>query len=125
MEEWLQVAGQDVRLDKSCTRVQGDQGPLAVLLWRVAIPLAATFRQLGANITSGCSRITGRYMGRVPFAASATSQPITGRSEDQNACHAAGAPRCGRIIGDGSRLGLLETAFVRALWGVTCLSRAK
>ena len=41
-EEWLQVTGQDVRVDKSCSWVLGEQGTPAVLLRGVPIPLAAT-----------------------------------------------------------------------------------
>ena len=43
-EEWLQVMGQDVRLDKCCSWVWGEQGAPTVLLRALPIPLAATFR---------------------------------------------------------------------------------
>ena len=37
-EQWLQVTGQDVRVDKSCSLVQGEHGTRAVLLQGVPIP---------------------------------------------------------------------------------------
>ena len=58
-EKWLQVTGQDVHVDKSCSCAQGEQGAPAVLLRGVPIPLAATFRQLGVDVASRGSRITG------------------------------------------------------------------
>ena len=43
-EEWLRTTGQDVCVDQSCSRVQGEQGAPAVLLRGVPIPTATTFR---------------------------------------------------------------------------------
>ena len=63
-EEWLQVTGQDVSVDKSCSWVSGEQGAPAVLLRGVPIPLAATFRQLGVDVAIGGSRITGPVLSR-------------------------------------------------------------
>ena len=58
-EEWLRITGQDVRVDKSCSWVRGEQGAPAVLLRGVPIPLATTFRQLGVDIAIGGSKATG------------------------------------------------------------------
>ena len=83
-EEWLYVRAQDVRLDKSCSWVQGEQGAPAVLLRGVPIPLAATFRQLGIDVAIRGSRLTGPVLARrleaggAPYAAPPTSQPTTG-----------------------------------------------
>ena len=63
-EEWLQVTGQDVRVDNWCSWVQGEQSAPVVLLRGVAIPLAATFRKLGVDIAIGGSRITGPVLSR-------------------------------------------------------------
>ena len=63
-EEWLQVTGQDVHVDKFCSWVQGEQGAPAVLLRRVSIPVAETFRQLGVDVTIGGSRLTGPVLSR-------------------------------------------------------------
>ena len=63
-EEWLQVTGQDMRVDKSCSWIQGEQGTLAVLLRGVPIPLAATFRQLGVDVAIRGSRVTGPVLSR-------------------------------------------------------------
>ena len=61
-EEWLQVTGQDVRVDKSCSLVRAQQGAPAVLLRGVPIPLADTFRQLGVDVVIGGSRVTGKVL---------------------------------------------------------------
>ena len=63
-EEWLQVTGQDVRVDKACSWVQGERGGPAVLVRGVAILLAETFRQLGVDVTIGGPRITGIVVSR-------------------------------------------------------------
>ena len=53
-----------MRVDKSCSWVQGEQGALAVLLSGVPIPLVETFRQLGVDVTIGSSRFTGPVLSR-------------------------------------------------------------
>ena len=86
-EEWLQVTGQDLRVDKSCSSVHGEQGTPAVLLRGVPISMAATFRQLGVDVTIGGSRVTGPVLSRcawkrggAPYAAPPTSPSMTARS---------------------------------------------
>ena len=63
-EGWLRVTGQDVRVDKSCSWVQGEQGAPAVLLRGIHIPLATTFRQLGVDVAVGGSKATGQVLSR-------------------------------------------------------------
>ena len=63
-EEWLQVTGQDVRVDKFCSWVQGERGAPAVPLRGGPIPLADTFRQLGADVAIGGSRAMGPVLSR-------------------------------------------------------------
>ena len=85
-EEWLQFTGQDVRVDKSCSRVQGERGAPAVVLRGVPILLAETFRQLGVDVAIGGSRITGLVLSRrleragVLSATSPTYPPTTAGS---------------------------------------------
>ena len=101
-EEWLKVTGQDVRVDKSCSWVHGEQGALAVLLRGHLIPLAATFRQLGVDVAIGGSKTTGPVLsrrleaGRSAVRASPTSPPMTAGVGYQQAGHPAGAPWGGR-----------------------------
>ena len=64
MEEWLRITRQDVRVDKSCSWVPGEQGAPAVLLRGVPIPLATTFRQLDVDIAIGGSKATGPVLSR-------------------------------------------------------------
>ena len=54
----LPNTGQDVRVDKSFSWVQGEQGAPAVLLQAIPIPLATTFLQLGVDIAIGGSKAT-------------------------------------------------------------------
>ena len=131
-EEWLQVTGPDVRVDKSCSWVQGEQGAPADLLRGVPIPLAATFRQLGVDVAIGGFRITGPVLSR---------RLEAGRSALRRLPHPSTYDRRERAIGTlVTPLALhgvaiasvterdlrgLETAVVRALWGATRLSRAK
>ena len=63
-EEWLRVTGQDVCMDKSCSWVQREQGAPAVLLRGVPMPLATTFRQLGVDVATGGSNVTGPVLSR-------------------------------------------------------------
>ena len=63
-DEWLRIMGQDVRVDKSCSKVQGERGDLAFLLRRVPIPLADTFHQLGVDVAIGGSQVTRPVMSR-------------------------------------------------------------
>ena len=67
-EEWLQITRQNVRVDKSCSWVQGERGAPAILLSGVPIPPADTFRQLGADIAIGGSRVTRPVLSRRPEA---------------------------------------------------------
>ena len=132
MEEWLQVTGQDIGTDKSCSWVHGEQGAPAVLLRGVPIWLAATFRQLGVDIAIGGSRVTGPVL----------SQRLeAGQSALRLLPHLSTYDRRERAISTlvtplalhGVAIALvtepdlrgLETAVARALWGATCLSRAK
>ena len=63
-EEWVRVTGQDVRVDKSCSWVQGERGAPAVLLRGVPILLETTFRELGVDVAIGGSKITGPVLSR-------------------------------------------------------------
>ena len=76
-EEWLQVTGQDVRADKSCSWVRGEQGAPAALLRGVPIALAATFRQLGVDIAIGGSKTTGPHLSRRLEARRSAVCPLT------------------------------------------------
>ena len=67
MAEWLQVIGQDVCVDNFCSWIQGEHGAPAVLLRGVPIPLAATFHELGVDVTIGGSKITGPVLSRRVF----------------------------------------------------------
>ena len=131
-EEWLRVTGQDVRVDKSCSWVQGEQGAPAVLLRGAPIPLATTFRQLGVDIAIGGSKTTGLVLSR---------RLEAGRSALRRLPHLSAYDRRERaIITLVTPLALhgvavapvtepdlrgLETAVVRALWGPARVSRAK
>ena len=131
-EEWLQVTGQDVRVDKSCSWVQGEQGAPAVLPRGVPIPLAATFRQLGVDVAIGDSSIAGPVLSR---------RLEAGRSALRRLPHLSTYDRRERAtstlftplalhgvavasVTDPDLRGL-EAVVVRALWGATRLSRAK
>ena len=127
-----EVTGQVVRVDKSCSWVEGEEGPPAVLLRGVPIPLAETFRQLGVDVAIGGSRITGPVLSR---------RLEAGRSALRRLPHLSTYDRRERAISTlvtplalhgvavalvkDSNLRGLETAVVLALWGATCLSRAK
>ena len=127
-EEWLQITGKDVRVDKSCSWVQGEQGALAVLLQAVPIPLEDTFRQLGVDVASGGSRMTGPVLSRCLEA---------GRSALRRHPHLVSYDRRERAICTlvtlvalhgvafacvtDSDLRGLETAVLRALWGAMYL----
>ena len=63
-EEWLRITGQDVRVDKSFSWAEGEQGAPAVLLRGVPIPLPIAFRQLGVDIAIGGSKATGPVLSR-------------------------------------------------------------
>ena len=131
-EEWLQVTGQDVRVDKSCPWVRAEQGAPAVLLRVVPIPLAETFRQLGVDVAIGGSTITGPVLSR---------RLEAGRSAVRRLPHLSTYDRRERAISTlVTPLALhgvavasvtdpnsreLETAVLRALRGATRLSRAK
>ena len=131
-EEWLQVTGQDVRVDKSCSWVQGEHGAPAVLLRGSPIPLAQTFRQLGVDIAVGGSRATRPVLSR---------RLEAGRSALRRLPHLATCDRreCaistlvtplalhGVAVAAVTEPDLrgLETTVVRALWGPARVSRAK
>ena len=131
-EEWLRVTGQDVRVDKSCSSVQGEQGAAAVLLRGGPIPLATTFRQLGVDIAIPGSKTTGPVLSR---------RLEAGRSALRRLPHLSTYDRRERAISTlVTPLALhgvavapvtepdlrgLETAVVQALWGPARVSRAK
>ena len=85
-EEWLQITGQDVCVDKSCSWVQGEQRAPAVLLRGVRIPLAATFRQLASTSPLAVPELRGRCcpdawkQDGALSAASPTSPPMNAKS---------------------------------------------
>ena len=131
-EEWLRITGQDVRVDKSCSSVQGEDGAPAVLLRGVPIPVADTFRQLGIDVAIGGSRTTGPVLAR---------RLESGRSALRRLPHLATFDRRARAVSTlvtplslhgvavasvaDPDLGGFETAVLRAVWGATRLSRAK
>ena len=131
-EEWLQVTCQDVRVEKSCSPVQGEQGAPAVLLRGVPIPLAATFRQLGVDVTIGGSRVTGPVLSRRLEAGQSALRRLPHLStydRRERAIITLVTPLAlhGVAVASVTEPDLrgLETAVVRALWGATRLSRAK
>ena len=131
-EEWLQVTGQDVRVDKSCSRVQGEPGAPAVLLQGVPIPVAATFRQLGVDVAIGGSRTTGPVLSRRLEAGRSALRRLPHLStydRRERAISTLVTPRALHGVAVASvrepDLRGLETAVVRALWGATRVSRAK
>ena len=117
--------GQDVRVDKSCSLVHGEQGA-------PAIPLATTLRQLGVDVAIGGSKATGPVLSR---------RLEAGRSALRRLPHLSTYDRRERAISTLvtplALLGValasvtepdlrgLETAVVRALWGQARVSRAK
>ena len=131
-QEWLQVTRQDVRVDKSCSWVQREQGAVAVQLRDVPIPLAETFRQLGVEVAIGGSRVTGPVLSQRREAERSALHPLPHLSTYERreraistlvtplALHAVAVVS----VTDPDRRGL-ETAVMRALWGATRLSRAK
>ena len=126
------VDGQDVRVDKSCSWVQGEDGAPAVLLRGVPIPVASTFRQLGVDVAIGGSRGTGPVLAK---------RLEAGRRALRRLPHLTTFDRRVRAVSTlvtplalhgvavasfaDSGLGGLETAVLRAVWGATRLSRAK
>ena len=123
--------GQDVRVDKSGSWVQGEQGAPAVLLRSVPTPLTETFRQLGVDVATWGSRVTGPVPSR---------RLEAGRSALRCLPHLSTYDRRKRAISmlvtplalqglavasvTNPDLRGLETAVTRALWGATHLSRA-
>ena len=131
-QEWPQVTGQDVRVDKSCSWFEGEQGAPAVLLWGVPIPLAATFRQLGVNVAVGGSRLTGPVLSRDLEAGRSALCRLARLSKCDRRERAIGTlvtPLAlhGVVVASVTELDLqgLDTVVVRALWGDMRLSRAK
>ena len=131
-EEWLQVTGQDVHVDKSCSRVQGEQGAPAVLLRGVPIPLVMTFGQLGVNFIIGGSRVGGPVLSRgleVGSSAPRRLPHISTYERRELAISTLGTPLALHGVAVASvmdhDLRGLETAVVRALWSATGLCRAK
>ena len=114
------------------TWVQGEQDAPAIVLRGIPIPVAATFRQLGVDVAIGDSSVTGPVLSR---------RLEAGRSALRRLPHLSTYHRRERAISTlVTPLALhgvavasvtepdlrgLETAVVRALWGATCLSRAK
>ena len=131
-EEWLRITGQDVRVDKSCSWVQWEQGTPAVLPRGVPIPPATTFRQLGVDVPIGGSNATGPVL---------CPRLKAGRSALRRLPHLSTYDRRERAISTlVTPLALhgvavasvtepdlrgFETAVVRALWGPARVSRAK
>ena len=131
-EEWLQVAGQDVRVDKSCSWVQGEQDAPAALRRGVLIQVAATFRQPGVDVAIGGSRVTGSVLSRRLEAGQSALRHLPHLSTYERSERAIIAlvtllARHGVVVPSVTDLDLggLETAVVWALWGATRLSRAK
>ena len=131
-EEWLQVTRQHVRVDKSCSKVQGEQGALAMLLRGVSILLAATFRQLGVDIAIGGSKITGPVLSRrleAGRSALCRLPRLSTYDRRERAISTLVTPLALHGVAVASLtepdLRGLETVVVRALWGATRLSRAK
>ena len=131
-EEWLQVMGQDVRVQKSCSWVKGEEGAPEVLLRGGPIPLVATFHELGVDVAIGGSRITGPVLSRRLEAGPSVLRRLPHLSSYDRrertisllvtplALHGVAVASVTEPDPRG-----LETAVVRALWGATCLSRAK
>ena len=131
-EEWLQITGQDVRVNKSCSWVQGEQGAPALRLRGVPIPLATTFRQIGVDVAIGGSKATRPVLSR---------RLEAGRSALRRLPHLSTYDRRERAVSTMvTPLALhgvavasvtepdlrgLETAVVRALPGPARVSRAK
>ena len=131
-EEWLRVTGQDVRVDKSCSWVQGEQGAPAVLLRGVPIPLATTFRQLGVDVAIGGSKVTGPVLSRRLEAGRSALRrlpplPMYDRRERAVSTLVTPLALHGVAVASVTEPDLrgFETAVVRALWGPARVSRAK
>ena len=131
-EEWLRVTGHDVRVDKSCSLVQGEHGAPAVLLRGVPVPLATTFRQLGVDVAIGGSKATGPVLSRRLEAGWSALRRLPRLSTYDRRERAIGAlvtPLAlhGVVVASVTDPDLrgLETAVVRALWGPARMSRAK
>ena len=126
------ITGQDVRVDKSCSWVQGEDGAPVFLLRGVPIPVADTFRQLGIDVAVGGSRTTGPALAKGLEA---------GRIARRRLSHLATFDRRAKVVNTlvtppslhgvavapvtDSDPGGFETAVLRAVWGATRLSRAK
>ena len=127
-EEWLHITGQDVCVEKSCPRVQGEQRAPA----GVPILLEATFRQLGVDVAIVGSRFRGPVLSR---------RLEAGRTAPRHLPHLSTYDRRERVVNTMATpqalhgvavasvtdpdMWRLETAVVRALWRPTRLSRAK
>ena len=130
-EEWLRVTGQDVRVDKPSSWVQGEQGAPAVLLQGVPIPLATTFRQLGVEVAIGGSKATGPVLSRQLEAGRSPLRrlPHFSTYDRERAISTLVTPLALHVVvvasvTDPNRRGL-ETAVVRSPWGPARLSGAK
>ena len=131
-EECLPVTGQDVRVDKSCSWVQGEQGAPANVLRGVPIPLADTFCQLGVDVAFGGSRATGPVLSRRLEAGRSALRCVPHLSTydpRERAISALVTPLALHgvavaTMADPDQRGL-ETAVLQALWGATRLSQAK
>ena len=129
-EEWLRVTEQVVRVDKSCSWVQGEQGAPAVLLWGVPIPLATTFCQLGVDVAIGGSKVTGPVLSRrLKAGRSALLPHLPTYDRRERAISTLVTPLAlhGVAVASVTDLDLrgFETAVVQALWGPARVSRAK
>ena len=131
-EEWLQVTGQDVRVDKSCSWVQGEQGAPTEVLRGAPIRLAATFRQLSVDIAIRGSNTTGPVLSqRLEAGRSALCRlpHLSTYDRRERAISTLVTPLAlhGVAVAPVTEPDLrgLETAVVQALWGTSRLSRAK
>ena len=131
-EEGLRNTGQDVRVDKSCSWVQGEQGAPAVRLRGFPIPLVTTFRQLGIGIAIGGSKATGPVLSRQLEAGSSALRRLPHLStfdRRERAISTLVTPLAlhGVAVASVTEPDLrgLETAVVRALSGPARVSRAK
>ena len=132
MEEWLQITGQDVRVDKSFSWLHREQGALAALLRGVPIPLATTLCQLGVDIAIGGSKATGPALSRRLEAGRSALRRLPHLStydRRERAVSTLVTPLAlhGVAVARGTEPDVrgLETAVVRALWGPPRVSRAK
>ena len=110
----------------------GRTGTPAVLLRGVPIPLADTFRQLGVDVAIGCSKATGPVLSRHLKGGRSALRRLPHLSTyepRERAISTVVTPLALHAVVVASvmdpDLRRWETVVMRALWGATCLSRAK